>query len=119
MEQQKQDHRDSHGESCVETLMHNLRKEVRQLLKSQGFTAAAVLTLALGIAVNATMFSLVSAFLLRRPPGREPDRVAVVSSVNPAGGFFTRAPPRSAPNFPALREAQPLFSGMRSAEQTA
>src|SRR5437879_2460104 len=83
MEQLKEEHRDARGVSFIETLLQDLRYAVRQLRKSPGFTTAAVLTLALGIAVNATMFSLVSAFLLGRPPGHEPDRVAVVTSVNP------------------------------------
>src|SRR5260370_32792035 len=103
MKQLKEEHRDVRGVSFVETLMQDLHYAVRQLLKSPGFTAAAVLTLALGIAVNATMFSLVSAFLLRRPPGREPDRVAVVSSVKPAGGVFPPLPSAFPPKFPTLR----------------
>ncbi len=56
---------------------------LRQLTHSPGFTVTAVLTLSLGIAVNATMFSLVSAFLLPHLPGRNPQNVVVVSSVNP------------------------------------
>jgi predicted permease len=117
IEQLKEEHRDARGVSFVETLMQDLHYAVRQLLKSPGFTAAAVLTLALGIAVNATMFSLVSAFLLRRPPGREPDRVAVVSSVNPAGGFLPDVLPVSAPNYLAWREANHVFADMAAAEE--
>jgi len=117
MEQIKEEHRDARGVSFVETLMQDLHYAVRQLLKSLGFTAAAVLTLALGIAVNATMFSLVSAFLLRHPPGREPDRVAVVSSVNPAGGFLPDVLPVSAPNYLAWREANHVFADMAAAEE--
>src|SRR5260370_13935243 len=83
MEQLKEEHRDARGVGFVETLMQDLHYAVRQLLKSLGFTPAAVLTLALGIAVTATMFTLARAFLLRLPPGREPDRVA-------AGSFVTR-----------------------------
>src|SRR5258708_19031616 len=115
MEQLKEEHRDVRGVSFVETLMQDLHYAVRQLLKSPGFTATAVLTLALGIAVNATMFSLVSAFLLRRPPGREPDRVAVVSSVNPAGGVLPHLRSPSPPKFPALPQAQHVVVGIGAA----
>src|SRR5260370_11923089 len=99
MEQLKEEHRDARGVTFIETLVQDLRYAVRQLLKSQGFTAAAVLTLALGIAVNATMFSLVSAFLLGRPPGRQPERVAVVTSVHPGPGVHPATKPVSAPTY--------------------
>src|SRR6476660_5848410 len=75
----------------IESFFADLRYGLRTLRKNPGFTAVAVLTLALGIAVNATMFSLVSAFLLRRPPGRDPERVAVITSLNPAQGFLSDA----------------------------
>jgi hypothetical protein len=73
----------------MQTFRADLRLAFRMLAKKPGFTVVAVLTLALGIAVNATMFSLVSAFLLRRPPVHDPDRIVVVSSVNP-NPVFTR-----------------------------
>jgi hypothetical protein len=57
----------------MQTFPADLRLAFRMLAKKPGFTVVAVLTLALGIAVNATMFSLVSAFLLRRPPVHDPD----------------------------------------------
>jgi hypothetical protein len=71
----------------MDTILQVLRYGLRQLRNNPGFTIIAVLTLALGIAVNATMFSMVSAILLRRPPGIEPDRIAVVTSIDPASGF--------------------------------
>jgi predicted permease len=91
-------------------LWQDIRFSLRMLAKNPGFAAVAVMTLALGIAINATMFSLVSAFLLRRPPGREPERVVVVSSVNPVPGFQTDATPVSTPNFLAWKEADNQFA---------
>src|SRR5262249_55413460 len=96
-------------ESFVGTLLQDLRIGTRMLRRAPGFTAVAVLTLALGIAVNATMFSLVSAFLLAHPPGREPDRVAVVTTVDPAPVFQGDATPVSAPNYFAWRAANHVF----------
>jgi predicted permease len=94
----------------MQTLVQDLRYAMRQLRKNPGFTAVAVLTLALGIAVNATMFSMVSAFLLRRPPGRDPERVAVVTTIDPAQGFLADASMVSMPNYLAWREANHVFA---------
>jgi predicted permease len=104
-------------EPAMETIVQDVRYGLRQLRKSPGFSAIAVLTLALGIAVNATMFSLVSAFLLRRPPGLEPERVAVVTSVDPAQGFQADASPVSVPNYLAWREGNDVFADMAAADE--
>jgi putative ABC transport system permease protein len=101
----------------METFVKDLQLAVRMLLKKPGFTLVAVLTLALGIAVNATMFSMVSAFLLRRPPGRDPQRVAVVSSINPNQAFQADAYPVSAPNYLAWRQANHVFADMAAADE--
>jgi predicted permease len=103
--------------AMMETIVQDLRYGLRQLRKNPGFATIAVLTLALGIAVNATMFSLVSAIVLRRPPGREPERVAVVTSVDPAQGFQADATPVSVPNYLAWRDANHVFADMAAADE--
>src|SRR6516165_11817653 len=77
VERAKEECRDARGVNFLEGVAQDLRHAFRTLGKAPGFTAVAVLTRALGIAINATMFSLVSAYLIRRPPTYEPERVAV------------------------------------------
>src|SRR5438105_12018179 len=64
--------------------MNDLKFAFRQLLKNPGFTAVAVLTLALGIGANTAIFSVVNAVLLKALPYREPERIVMLWTDNPS-----------------------------------
>jgi putative ABC transport system permease protein len=62
----------------VQTLWQDLRYGFRQLAKSPGFTAVAILTLAMGIGANAAIFQLIDAVRLRTLPVKDPNHLAIV-----------------------------------------
>jgi len=65
--------------------MNDVRFAFRQLLKNPGFTAVAVLTLALGIGATSTVFSLIQGVLLTPPPYPKPERVLLISPARTDG----------------------------------
>jgi putative ABC transport system permease protein len=73
------------------TLIQDLRYGFRMLARNPGFTTAAVLTLALGVGVNSTVFSIAEAALLRSWPAKSPERLVRITAKTPQGrdDFFS------------------------------
>jgi putative ABC transport system permease protein len=94
----------------METLLQDLRYGVRMLSKKPGFSAIAVLTLALGIGATTAIFTVVNAVVLRPLPYPDADRLVAV------GQQFKGDPPENAgePKFLFWREHSELFEAMAS-----
>ncbi|HYV06906.1 MAG TPA: ABC transporter permease [Blastocatellia bacterium] len=71
----------------METFLQDLRFGFRLLLTHKGFTAVAALALAIGISASTAIFSVVNAILLSPLPYKQPDRLVVPVSANPARGY--------------------------------
>src|SRR5215475_8943543 len=71
----------------MQTLGRDLRYALRAFLKTPGFTAAAVLSLAIGIGANTAIFSIISALLLRPLPYKGAERLVILWNTSPGLGI--------------------------------
>ena len=93
----------------MEKLLQDIRFGIRQLLKKPGFAALAIISLALGIGANTSIFSLVDTVLLRPLPVQEPSRLAVLYGTLHNGADVTL---QSYPNYKDYRDRNTVMSGL-------
>lgn len=115
VEQTKENHRDRRGLPFFENVLQDIRLALRTLSKSPGFTAAVVLTLALGIGANTAIFTLIDAVMLKSLPVRNPGQLyrlgdnnncCVMTGTQNGGSFVLY----SYPLYENLRDHTPEFS---------
>ncbi|MEP6708410.1 MAG: ABC transporter permease, partial [Pyrinomonadaceae bacterium] len=94
----------------MENLLQDIRYGIRGLFKRPGFTAVAVITLALGIGANSAMFSAVNAVLLRPLSFPESERIVLVEGVNPQQGITDSN--LSVPDFADWQNQNQVFEQM-------
>lgn len=85
VEQAKERQRESRGLPWLDTVMQDLRYTMRTLIRDRGFATVAILILALGIAANVVVFSVVNAILLRPLPFYQPDRLVWIAPADAKG----------------------------------
>jgi predicted permease len=93
--------------------MHDLRFAVRSLLKSPGFAAATILTLAIAIGANTAMFSILYAVVLQPLAFRQPERVVRVWQTDPHNDSFREG--ASMPDLVDWKKQQRVFSAIGGA----
>jgi predicted permease len=107
MEQVKEVCRDLRGVGWIETFWQDVRFGLRMLRRNSGFTAVAVLILAIGIAASTTLFSVMQAVFLGQCPYQDPQTLVCIYETNPAKNQYRLEP--SGPSFRDWREQNHVF----------
>jgi putative ABC transport system permease protein len=116
-QQTKENHRESRGIPWLEHFLQDLRFALRLLRKSPGFTATAILTLALGIGLNTSIFSLVNTVLLRPLPYPDAGRLVMVWEQNLHRGWLENIV--SSANFLDWKQQNHVFTDMAAFESNS
>ena len=119
IEKRKEECRDARRVNWIQDLIQDLRFGLRMLRKSPGFTAVAVVTLALGIGANTAIFSVVNSALLRPLAYREPQQLYVVREIVPQLAKFAPTLGANIPDFRIWQNQVHSFSGVAIAESTS
>lgn len=114
VEQAKESVREQRGWTWLESGAKDVRLALRALRKSPGFTATALLTLAVGIGATTALFSVINSILLRPLPFPDGDRLAVVWETNLQQGVKREGP--AGPNFSDWREQSRAFQDLAAVE---
>jgi putative ABC transport system permease protein len=119
IEQLKEECRDTRGVSSVENVLRDVRYGVRILTKSPGFTAVAVLTLALGIGANTAVVSVIKTVLLEPLPYPEPNRMVQLELSSPAWAPGKTENIASVPEFVVYRDQRQVFQQIAAYDRSA
>jgi predicted permease len=122
VDQVREECRDARGTKFIEALSQDFRFNLRMLRKSPGFTAIAVITLALGIGANTAIFSVLESVLLRSLPVHHPQELVLLTDPDQHGeNFGSQNGSRSQlaySEFQYLRDHNEVFSGMFAADSS-
>jgi predicted permease len=122
VDQVREECRDARGTQFFDTLAQDLRFNLRMLRKSPGFTAIAVMTLALGIGANTAIFSVLESVMLRSLPVRHPEELVVLTDPDAHGiNFGSQGGTRSSlaySEFQYLRDHNEVFSSIFAADSS-
>ena len=108
--QLRESHREIRGVPFIETLLQDLRYTLRTLRRDAGFTTFAILTVGLGIGASSTIFSVVSALLIRPLPFRDPGRLVWIANDGNEGDLSAQTVPVGP--FVDLRDHNRSLSGI-------